>query len=415
MTVRLGSSDVHVEPSRINHLLNAVENASPVAAVDAVAEELLVSVEALQVSFFIADFSGEQLVRLAQRGAAEANVGPEAEIQPIENSTAGSALRRQEVQIIEREEVTSVYVPVTARGETIGVLEVVLRKPPTPQIIAELRAVAHALAYIIIVNGRHTDLFEWGQRSVPMTLAAEIQRRLIPDAFTCEAGQFTLAGWLEPSSQVAGDTFDYSLERDELSISVTDAVGHSVGAALIAAVCVSALRNARRSGQGLEARAGAANSALLQHAENDQFVTGQLISVDLPSQTAAIVNAGHPPPYLFRDGKVTLVKLDADPPFGMFETTYRVQELNLVEGDRLLLVTDGLIERNAANIDIAPIIRNLAASHPREVVQHLCQRVAKEAGGTLNDDATVVCLDWHGGPDRSRKTDAGANEFGASD
>jgi hypothetical protein len=46
----------------------------------------------------------------------------------------------------------------------------------------------------VIANRRHTDLFEGGQRSTPFNLSAEIQRRLLPPAFTCEAGALTLIG-----------------------------------------------------------------------------------------------------------------------------------------------------------------------------------------------------------------------------
>src|SRR5205809_223421 len=79
-------------------------------------------------------------------------------------------------------------------------------------------------------------------------LAAEIQHRLLPGAFTCEAGQFTLAAWLQPAGEIGGDTFDFSLERDTLHLSLTDAMGHTMDAALLATVLVGALRNARRRG-----------------------------------------------------------------------------------------------------------------------------------------------------------------------
>jgi len=97
---------------------------------------------------------------------------------------------------------------------------------------AAVAGTEHALAYVVIANRRHTDLFEWGQRTTPFSLAAEIQRRLLPTSYTCEAGQFTLAGWLEPASTVGGDTFDYNLDREMLHLSITDAVGHEVEAAL---------------------------------------------------------------------------------------------------------------------------------------------------------------------------------------
>ena len=48
--------------------------------------------------------------------------------------------------------------------------------------------------------------------------------------------------------------------------------------------------------------------------------------------------------------------------------------------------------------------------HPREAVQHLVQAVLEATNGELNDDATVMCLDWHGGQPRGRTTDSGAND-----
>ena len=121
---------------------------------------------------------------------------------------------------------------------------------------------AHTLAFVVIANRRHTDLFEWGQRTTPFTLAAEIQRRLLPPSFTCEADSFTLSAWLEPAASIGGDTFDYSLARDLLHLSITDAVGHGVHSALTATLCVGGLRNARRRGGTLLEQAQAANQAL---------------------------------------------------------------------------------------------------------------------------------------------------------
>ena len=82
----------------------------------------------------------------------------------------------------------------------------------------------------MIANRRHTDLFEWGQRTTPFNLSAEIQRRLLPGRVHLRGRAFTLSGWLEPAASIGGDTFDYSLARDVLHFSVTDAMGHGVAA-----------------------------------------------------------------------------------------------------------------------------------------------------------------------------------------
>jgi hypothetical protein len=237
------------------------------------------------------------------------------------------------------------HAPVTNRGEAIGVVELVLPQVPDAHTVRYLTIAAQAFAFVLVTNRRFTDLFAWGQRSVALSLAAEIQHRLLPGAFTCEAGQFTLAGWVEPAGEVGGDTFDYSLDRHTLHLSMTDAMGHEVDAALLATVLVSCLRNTRRAGAGLAEQATAANQALVTHARPDQFVTGQLARIDLRTGTALIVNAGHPAPLRIRGGAVEAVTLKPDPPFGMFpDTDYRVQSLRLEAGDRLVFLTDGVLD-----------------------------------------------------------------------
>jgi len=281
--------------------------------------------------------------------------------------------------------------------------------------VADVAAAAHALAYVVIAARRHTDVFEWGQRTTPFSLAAEIQRRLLPSSYTCEAGQFTLAGWLEPAASVGGDTFDYALDRRSLHISITDAVGHQVPAALLATLFVGALRNARRKGAELLDQAGSANEALVEHAAAGQFVTGQLVRFDLETGEAAIVNAGHPFPLRLRAGRVEEVELAVQAPFGVVPgQRFRLQRLPAEPGDRFVFLTDGMQERNAASLDVAQALADTAQLHPREVVHALGDAVLRATGGNLRDDATMVCLDWYGGPLRRRHSEYGADRALAS-
>ncbi|HEX6656349.1 MAG TPA: PP2C family protein-serine/threonine phosphatase, partial [Candidatus Limnocylindria bacterium] len=295
----------------------------------------------------------------------------------------------------------------------VGVLELGLENFPLEQTVADVALAAHFLAYVVIANRRYTDLFEWGQRSVPLSLAAEIQHRLLPGSFTCEAGQFTLAAWLQPAGEIGGDTFDFSLERDTLHVSLTDAMGHTMDAALLATVLVGGLRNARRRGAELAEQARLASDALADQAGESQFVTGLVVRIDLVRATAGIVNAGHPPPLRLRAGRVDQLRLKADPPFGLRSGRgYRVQSLPLEVGDRLMFVTDGMLEREAAGINTAAILTEGSTMHAREAVQHLTQAVLQASGGRLRDDATALCLDWHGGPPRDREARSGANREG---
>lgn len=68
-----------------------------------------------------------------------------------------------------------------------------------------------------------------------------------------------------------------------------------------------------------------------------------------------------------------------------------------------------MLERDAAGMNIAAILIEGTGMHPREAVQHPTQAVLQASGGQLRDDATVLCLDWHGGPPRDRDASSGAN------
>jgi serine phosphatase RsbU (regulator of sigma subunit) len=403
----------------LHALLERVEAASPTQAVDVVADELAAMVGAQTVRFLIADFSGRALVRFGPPALGEPGVRRHGEEQgqtlPLAGTVYEKVLRTQQVDVRTLEDGVSLTVPVTDRGDAIGVIELTLPQPPDEQTVTAVTAIAHALAYVLIANRRHTDLFEWGQRTTLFSLAAEIQRRLLPASYTCEAGQFTLAGWLEPASSVGGDTFDYSLDRDTLQLSITDAVGHEVEAALLATLLVGSLRNSRRRGLELATQARTANDALAAHARLGEFVTGQVLRIDLPSGSATIVNAGHPWPLRLRDGHVEQIQLDTDLPFGLHSgRMFRVQQFPLAPGDRLAFLTDGMLERNAARLDVAKALSQTRDLHPRETVHELGAAVLNATGGDLRDDATVLVLDWYGGPPRLRDSTHGASAKYAS-
>ena len=402
-------------------MLAAAENASPVDAVEAVTRELGVALGAHTVSFLIADLSGRALVRLAHEvlhttGAGRRDGGEVATVLPFDGGPAEQALRTQEVQVLAQADGWTVLAPVTDRGEVIGLLEMALPAEPDPRILQEIARTAHALAFVVIANRRHTDLFEWGQRTTQFTLSAEIQRRLLPASFTCEAGTFTLSGWLEPAASVGGDTFDYSLGRDVLHFSITDAMGHGVASALTATLGVGSLRNSRRRGADLVEQAAVTNTALAEHADaRGGYLTAVLGRLDLRTGMCLLLNAGHVPPLLVRGGDTRALELPRNLPLGMFaEADYRAGQVTLQPGDRLVVLTDGVRERNAAALDLHTELRSISDLHPHEAVRALADALLKVAGPTLTDDATLLLLDWYDGHGRPRRTSGGADPTRAS-
>lgn len=389
-------------------LLTAAEMAAPVEAVDVVARDLRRRFQADRVSFLIVDLTGRAVVRLSTAGAEDA----EQETERIElvGSVYEQVVRTQKLHREAAARGERVIVPVTNRGDAVGLLELTLPACPQEEDLQAVWEAAHILAYIVIANQRFTDLYTWGKRTTQLTLPAEIQHQLLPPSLSCEAAQFALCGHLEPTGGASGDTFDYTLDRDTLHLSVTDPMGHDLHSALLATILVGALRNARREHADLAEQAHRADQALAEYGMG--HATGQLLRVGLHDGRAHLVNAGHPWPLRMRDGQVEEIPCAVDRPFGLAlpeRPHYRVQEVDLRPGDRLIMLTDGMLEGAAVTADLPAVLRRTRHLHPRETALALTSAVMDAVEDRLYDDATVVCLDWHGPQETQRHVGSGAD------
>ncbi|WP_328753503.1 serine/threonine-protein phosphatase [Streptomyces sp. NBC_00285] len=395
-------------------MLAAAETASPVESLDVVARILKDDLGAASVSFLITDFTGGSVVRLGAAGSVETD--KPAQRIALLGTVYDDVIRTQRPRVDDSDEgaLVRIVAPVTNRGDAIGLLELFLPTTPDAAVMREIGEAAHALAYIVIANRSFTDVYQWGRRTVPLSLAAEIQHRLLPASLASEAAQFAVAGALEPADHVGGDTFDYVIDRDTVQLSVTDAMGHEVNAALLATLLVGALRRARRAGADLVEQARQADRAMREHSRGS-YVTGQLLRINLTDGSNEFVNAGHPWPLRMRDGEVRELAPKVDMPFGFDAPhSYRVQTLDLRPGDRLVMLTDGMLERNAKRVDLPDLIVRTRALHPREAARTLIAAVVDAHQGHLLDDATVMCLDWHGVGHSHRDAATGADLGDAS-
>jgi serine phosphatase RsbU (regulator of sigma subunit) len=325
--------------------------------------------------------------------------GPPLGEERVDKGEAGITYRTQASRVGRVQRGWRACMPVTLSGERFGVLEVRLATEPSPGLVAEMERVATALAFALAAAGRATDEVELARRGRPLSLPAEIQWELLP-RLALEAPEYAVAGTVEPAD-VGGDTFDYAAQPKALTVSVTDAMGHGLQAALLAGLAVAALRNARRRPAGLLEQAEHANRALHAQFGGERFVTGQVLRLDVPSGSGAVINAGHPLPRLVRGGRVEPVGLDADLPLGLDpETIYQVQRLTLEPGDRLVLLSDGVLEAapeggSAYGADrLDEVLRASRALAADEMARLVVREVIAHRAGDLADDLTVVCLDW---------------------
>jgi serine phosphatase RsbU (regulator of sigma subunit) len=295
----------------------------------------------------------------------------------------------------------SAYVPVTVRGERLGVL----RYAPAPDDAdarAELAEVATLLAHELQSAATGTDRYTVAARNRRLTLAAEMQWELLPGRSRVRPS-FSLAGQLEPAYAVHGDSFDWAEYDDRLYVAVLNGMGEGVTAALLTSLATQALRNARRAGLELTDQAALADQAVFAQYRGATHVAALLLELDPRTGVVVAIDAGSPRLLLLRDGEVLDRPLDAQFPLGMFETSeYVAQRVPLQPADRLFVVSDGVVD--AANASgrygeaaLHRFIRRTGPLPPLQAVRSLLGDLRSFLGdGDLDDDAVVVCLDWNG-------------------
>jgi len=126
-----------------------------------------------------------------------------------------------------------------------------------------------------------------------------------------------------------------------------------------------------------------------------ELVDGLRSQLDLANYALNLVwaRAGHLPPLLVRDGSASLLPLPAGPLLGAFSSpTYEEQVLHLTPGDRLVLFTDGLVER--AGLDIDECLDDLVVTAARTVadIERYADLLLAHVGPNARDDTCLLAL-----------------------
>jgi serine phosphatase RsbU (regulator of sigma subunit) len=178
---------------------------------------------------------------------------------------------------------------------------------------------------------------------------------------------------------------------------------------VLASVAISAYRYARRNMLDLPDIAVAINAAIATQFGASQFATAVLARLDIDTGRLRWINAGHPRPLIVRG--LSLVRLPHCPPsrpLGLQERRPAGCETRLEPGDRLVLYTDGITEARSPRGEffgeqrLADFISAAAAAGDPapETVRRLMRHVLTHQAGQLQDDASIVVLEWRTGTER---------------
>jgi hypothetical protein len=383
----------------LERLLAATHLIVPDEVPDVVAEHAR-HLDALDAVIYVVDREQRSLVALPRRHELDSPVIS------IDSTVAGHAFSRTEVQESVDHTTRTRWIPLVDGTERLGVLE--LRFGTETDIDHEqTKGFAGLIAELLMTKNAYGSYFERARRREPMSIAAEIAWRLLPP-LTFASEDLVITGIFSPAYDLGGDGFHYSVDRETARLGIFDAMGHGLRAGLLATAALAAYR--KSCVEDLDPAATAEEIDAVIGAEfTDSFVTGIIAQLDVATGALTWCNAGHPAALLIRGGRLAEVLSSAlGQPYGT-GLVPKTDSVRLEPGDRVVLYTDGVTEARTADGEFFGIDRLVHAIDeassdglpPPETMRRVMHTVVDHHAGDLQDDASIVALEWRGsGPQR---------------
>ncbi len=273
-----------------------------------------------------------------------------------------------------------VRVPLRARGVLLGVVRFWRAERPEPFEAEDLtlaeELVAHAA--VCIDNARRYTR----EHAMAVTLQHSLLPRSLPEQNALEVAH----RYLPAQAGVGGDWFDViPLPGARVALVVGDVVGHGLHAAATMGRLRTAIHNFSTLDLPPDELLGHLDE-LVNRIDQEEAGGGEsggltgatcLYAIyDPVSRRCTLASAGHPPPAVVDpQGRVSFPELPTGPPLGLAVLPFETAEVELAEGSRLVLYTDGLVEDRERDIDEGLALLREALCGPPRTPEQTCADV----------------------------------------
>ena len=237
--------------------------------------------------------------------------------------------------------------------------------------------------------------------------AREIQQAILPKVFPPFPGRtdFSIYASMTAAKEVGGDFFDFfMIDQERLAFVIGDVSGKGVPASIFMAVSRTLIRATGLKGISTSECMNYVNRLLCNESVSCMFVTVFYGILNTSTGELEYVNAGHNPPYVVSDGKLTKVAMTGGTILGwMDDFEYRSSTIRLNPGELLFLYTDGVTEAfNTSDEQYgeARLEQYLASHHQGDisdiVVGSISEVTMYSTGMAQSDDITLLAVRYNG-------------------
>lgn len=233
---------------------------------------------------------------------------------------------------------------------------------------------------------------------IEMGKAQKIQEALLPK-FNKKYKEFDCELFLKSYDKIGGDFYDIiEINPKLIRFIIADVSGHGLPSALIASTLKILFQKSKNL--SITEFLNSANHDLYGNL-GGHFITSQVIELDLESSTLSLASAGHPGIYHMRNKSIQIIE-SRGRALGITENAeYKFISLPLQKGDRIFMVTDGLIEvkDNSNGLLGEDGLKEILMINSKQSIQEAVHSIIDNIISFSNekdfsDDATMIVLDW---------------------
>jgi PAS domain S-box-containing protein len=234
-------------------------------------------------------------------------------------------------------------------------------------------------------------------------IATTLQRALLPELLP-EIPGVEISALYAPAgelNEVGGDFYDvFESDRGGWTLVIGDVCGKGPRAAGVTALARHTLRAAAISGQRPGEMLHTLHRELLRQPAGADLCTVCLVTVARAGERTrlSVSLAGHQPPLLINRSGKPLPVGTAGTLLGVIDPIEIIEiDAELLDGETLLLYTDGVVEAGRQNGGLAEQgLFDLCKQAPQvglpQLLKHIETEVLRQAGGTLRDDIALLAV-----------------------
>ena len=294
-------------------------------------------------------------------------------------------------------------VPIQLQGQTKGLIFLGKRINNMEYSGSDIEFI-YSVGNLAIISLENKRLFkeelEKQKMEEELELAKEIQKNLLPQSFPIY-NNFEISAQNISSKQVGGDYYDIiKFDDKNFAIAIADVSGKGVPAALLMANIQAFLKTICRQGMEINEATALINDLLSENITDGRFITFFWAVLNDNDRSIQYVNAGHNPPLLIRNGKITKLQ-KGGMILGVMKTAvpYLSEKIQLQSGDTLIMFTDGVTEAMDKNRNefsderLEQLAVKLYTKSAPEIISSIQSEIQNFSSGTVqSDDITLMVI-----------------------